>query len=58
MTDQPTLPPRICRKGHRVAAEDGTGTVRYQSYTGKPYLMCVACEALYKADMTRLGLKQ
>lgn len=58
MTDQPTLPPRVCRKGHRVASEDGTGRIRYQSYTGAPYLECVACAALRKVDLARLGLKR
>ena len=57
MTDQPALPPRICRKGHRVALDDGSGIVRYQSYTNKPYLQCRDCAELWRADIRRLALR-
>ena len=59
MTDQqPTLPPRICRFGHRVSQEGRSGVVRYGSYSHKPYLACRACQEQYRADVGRLGLKQ
>jgi hypothetical protein len=56
MTDQP-LPPRICRYGHRVALDDGSGRIAHGSRDQKPYLECQTCAAVRRADLARLGLK-
>lgn len=57
VSEQPPSP-RICKRGHRVSAEDGTGVVKRQTRSRRLYLTCVACRRDYHRDLTNLGLKR
>lgn len=48
--------PRICKRGHLVSLEAGTGEIQ-RSAPGKVYLRCLPCRRVYEDDLARMGMR-